>query len=122
MTSAHVSVVRSLYKRILVLHRSLPLELQALGDEYVKAEFKRHKGVQPEEASSFIQEWKNYAETLSQQVTASPPSSYNTEQKATNIGKNIEGAKLDHFNQQQLGQLYELAQETNKPYVPPDQS
>ena len=56
--SAHVSAVRSLYKRILVLHRSLPLELQALGDEYAKAEFRRHKSVPNYEAAKFMTEWK----------------------------------------------------------------
>lgn len=120
MASAHVSAVRCLFKRILVLHRSLPLELQALGDEYVKAEFRRHKGAQPEEATKFMNEWKDYADTLSIQVTSSP--SHNPEQKSANIGQDIDSSRLDQFNQEQLGQLYELAQETNKPYVPPDQS
>lgn len=55
---AHVSRVRSLYKRILVLHRFLPIELRALGDEYVKDEFRRHKRAEPKEVKSFMTEWE----------------------------------------------------------------
>lgn len=56
--SAHVSKVRSMYKRILVLHRFLPIDLRALGDQYVKDEFRRHKGASPEEVKSFMKEWE----------------------------------------------------------------
>ena len=56
--AAHVSRVRSLYKRILVLHRFLPIDLRALGDQYVKDEFRRNKSASPEEVTSFIIEWE----------------------------------------------------------------
>lgn len=56
--SAHVSRVRSMYKRILILHRFLPLDLRALGDQYVKDEFRRHKGASSEEVKSFMKEWE----------------------------------------------------------------
>lgn len=56
--SAHVSSVRSLYKRILVLHRFLPIDLKALGDQYVKDEFRRHKSASPEEVTGFMKEWE----------------------------------------------------------------
>lgn len=55
---AHVSRVRALYKRILVLHRFLPLHLRALGDQYVKGEFRRHKEVTEVEAGRFMAEWE----------------------------------------------------------------
>lgn len=55
---AHVSRVRSLYKRMLVLHRFLPIELRALGDQYVKDEFRRHKSAGPKEVKSFMTEWE----------------------------------------------------------------
>lgn len=54
----HLSRVRSLYKRILVLHRFMPLELKALGDQYVKDEFRRNKGASPEEVKVFMVEWE----------------------------------------------------------------
>ncbi|XP_048730995.2 succinate dehydrogenase assembly factor 3, mitochondrial-like isoform X2 [Ostrea edulis] len=53
----HVSRVRTLYKAILRLHRSLPLEMRAMGDQYVKDEFRRHKQVNAAEAHVFMQEW-----------------------------------------------------------------
>lgn len=56
--SAHVSQVRTIYKRILVLHRFLPIDLRALGDQYVKDEFRRHKSASPEEVRSFMKEWE----------------------------------------------------------------
>jgi len=54
---AHVSVVRSLYKRILLLHRFLPIDLRALGDQYVKDEFRRNKSASGEEVTRFMTEW-----------------------------------------------------------------
>lgn len=57
-TGAHVSRVRSLYKRLLVLHRFLPIDLRALGDQYVKDEFRRHKSASSEEVQGFMREWE----------------------------------------------------------------
>ena len=53
----HVGRVRLLYKTILRLHRGMPLELQAIGDQYVKDEFKRHKDAEPAFVSEFMNEW-----------------------------------------------------------------
>lgn len=58
MPARHVSRVRGLYKRILQLHRALPPDLKALGDQYVKDEFRRHKAVGSGEAQRFLQEWE----------------------------------------------------------------
>lgn len=58
MPGAHVSRVRALYRRILLLHRVLPPDLKALGDQYVKDEFRRHKTVGSAEAQRFLQEWE----------------------------------------------------------------
>ncbi|NP_001404648.1 succinate dehydrogenase assembly factor 3, mitochondrial isoform a precursor [Mus musculus] len=59
MPGKHVSRVRALYRRILLLHRALPPDLKALGDQYVKDEFRRHKTVGPGEAQRFLKEWEN---------------------------------------------------------------
>lgn len=58
MPGVHVSRVRALYRRILLLHRVLPPDLKALGDQYVKDEFRRHKTVGSAEAQRFLQEWE----------------------------------------------------------------
>lgn len=57
MNTGHTQKVRLLYKTILKLHRGMPPELQIIGDNYVKDEFKRHKRCKPDEAEIFIKEW-----------------------------------------------------------------
>ncbi|CAJ0964399.1 unnamed protein product [Ranitomeya imitator] len=57
--ASHVSQVRALYKKILLLHRTLPLHLKALGDQYVKDEFRRHKSAGQSEAKLFMKEWED---------------------------------------------------------------
>lgn len=54
---SQVSRVRALYKAILRIHRGLPLQMKALGDQYVKDEFRRHKNCTPHEADVFMNEW-----------------------------------------------------------------
>ena len=53
----HTSRVRILYKSILRLHRGLPLELRALGDQYVKDEFRRHIDCDAKFVPTFMNEW-----------------------------------------------------------------
>lgn len=108
--SAHVSKVRSLYKRILVLHRFLPIDLRALGDQYVKDEFRRHKAAAAEEATGFMAEWKNYKDTLQAQVLQA------AEERSGSIqfGANLSEGNLGSFQNDQIGQLYELMLESTK--------
>jgi hypothetical protein len=48
-----------LYRNILRAHRQLPPALRAVGDDYVKAEFKRHKDVEnPAYIVGFLSEWE----------------------------------------------------------------
>ena len=47
-----------LYRRVLKLNKLLPLELRAIGTEYAKDEFRRHKSANSEKASIFIEEWQ----------------------------------------------------------------
>ena len=54
---AHTSRVRVLFKAILRLHRGMPQELKALGDQYVKDEFRRHKDADPQFVPVFMNEW-----------------------------------------------------------------
>ncbi|KAG7501012.1 succinate dehydrogenase assembly factor 3, mitochondrial [Solea senegalensis] len=109
--STHVSKVRSLYKRILVLHRFLPLDLRALGDQYVKDEFRRHKGASSEEARSFMTEWEQYKDTLQTQVLESAGERLGS----IKFGANLSDVSLKDFQQEQIGQLYELMLESTKP-------
>ncbi|CAM4519214.1 succinate dehydrogenase assembly factor 3, mitochondrial isoform X2 [Lepidochelys kempii] len=107
----HVSRVRALYRRILLLHRALPLELKALGDEYVKEEFRRHRSVGPADAQRFLREWEIYAETLWQQANKDRQNS----RKKTCFGIPLTEEKLNDFHNEQIRQLQELMQEATKP-------
>ncbi|XP_018410630.1 PREDICTED: succinate dehydrogenase assembly factor 3, mitochondrial [Nanorana parkeri] len=110
--SSHVSQVRTLYKKIFLLHRTLPLHLKALGDQYVKEEFRRHKHVSPAEAKLFMKEWENYAAVLWEQAKSSL---HNPETKGMQYGASLSEEKLDLLNAEQIGQLHELMQEATKP-------
>ncbi|KAG7189222.1 hypothetical protein KM043_008785 [Ampulex compressa] len=57
-----------LYKTILRLHRGLPVELQPLGNNYVRDEFRRHKSCTQEETIVFLDEWTEYAVSLAKQL------------------------------------------------------
>nr|Q5XIY4.1 RecName: Full=Succinate dehydrogenase assembly factor 3, mitochondrial; Short=SDH assembly factor 3; Short=SDHAF3; Flags: Precursor [Danio rerio]AAH83535.1 Zgc:92826 protein [Danio rerio] len=106
---AHISAVRTLYKKILVLHRFLPIDLRALGDQYVKDEFRRHKTSSDEEAKHFMVEWQNYKDTLQTQVLEAMGN------KKLVFGADLSEDKLKHFQDEQIGQLYELMLESTKP-------
>ncbi|XP_004470799.1 succinate dehydrogenase assembly factor 3, mitochondrial [Dasypus novemcinctus] len=111
MPTRHVSRVRTLYRRILLLHRVLPPDLKALGDQYVKDEFRRHKTVGSAEAQRFLKEWEAYSTILWQQVN---DNRQNTNEKAC-FGTTLPAEKLDDFRDEQIGQLHELMQEATKP-------
>ncbi len=53
----HLARVRFLYKSILRLHSGLPPELRALGDLYVKEEFRKHKTAEANFIGPFMNEW-----------------------------------------------------------------
>ncbi|XP_068189531.1 succinate dehydrogenase assembly factor 3, mitochondrial [Antennarius striatus] len=108
--SAHVSKVRWMYKRILVLHRFLPLELKALGDQYVKDEFRRHKQASAEEVKSFMTEWENYKDTLQAQVLESA----GEQLQSVKFGADLSEEKFNSLQEEQIGQLYELMLESTK--------
>ncbi|KAK3508395.1 hypothetical protein QTP70_027454 [Hemibagrus guttatus] len=106
---AHVSRVRALYKRILMLHRFMPIDLRTLGDQYVKDEFRRHKSAAPEQVQYFMKEWEDYKDTLQTQVLEAAGS-----QKMA-FGAELSERHLRDFQNEQIGQLYELMLESTKP-------
>ncbi|GAA6075654.1 succinate dehydrogenase assembly factor 3, mitochondrial [Tachysurus ichikawai] len=106
---AHVSRVRALYKRILVLHRFMPIDLRVLGDQYVKDEFRRHKSAAPEQVQCFMKEWEDYKDTLQTQVLKAAGS------KKMAFGAELSERHLRDFQEEQIGQLYELMLESTKP-------
>ncbi|KAM9908497.1 hypothetical protein OXX80_002863 [Metschnikowia pulcherrima] len=91
----------ALYRAILRAHvHKLPTELRYLGDEYVKAEFKAHKSTEnPLYIVGFLTQWQDYLRNL-------------------DGGKWAEGKltsqQLENMSPEQVGQLYELMQETQR--------
>ncbi|VVC86133.1 succinate dehydrogenase assembly factor 3, mitochondrial [Leptidea sinapis] len=101
-TVDHTLRVRRLYKLIFRVHRALPAELRVLGDNYARAEFKRHKQCNADEARIFLNEWTDYAIKLAKQ---SKPMH---QIKKGDMGKHLNPEFLDYMSDDQLVQLYEL--------------
>ncbi len=89
-----------LYRLILRSHRALPKEFRAIGDPYVKSEFRLHKDTDnPIHIVGFLSEWQKYAQDL----------------KGPDwLGDKIDKTKIDKMSDEQLGQLYELFQATKE--------
>ncbi|NXD67488.1 SDHF3 factor, partial [Eolophus roseicapillus] len=101
---------RRLYRRILLLHRALPAALRALGDRYVKEEFRKHKAAGPAEAQRFLREWE--ATLIQRQINEDKQ---NLREK-TVYGIQLTEEKLNDFRDEQIGQLKELMDEATKPH------
>ncbi|KAG6888789.1 hypothetical protein C0995_005974 [Termitomyces sp. Mi166 len=91
-----------LYRRLLRAHRSLPREMRSLGDDYVKAEFRRHREVtNPAHIIGFLSQWKMYLDDL--------PKDGNGQDFT---GKKLDPTVFEKMSTEQLGQLYELMHAT----------
>lgn len=84
-----------LYRRLLRTHRKrLGPEERIFGDEYVRAEFRRHKDIDnPLHIVGFLTQWQLYAQQLDGDDWK---------------GKKLEREVIDKLSDQQVGQLYEL--------------
>lgn len=91
----------ALYRLILRAHiHKLPKELRYLGDEYVKAEFKAHKSTDnPLYIVGFLTQWQDYLRSIDGGTWG--------EGKLTQ-------QELEKMSPEQIGQLYELMQETQR--------
>lgn len=94
----------------------MPEELQALGNSYVRDEFKRHKTCNESQSKLFMVEWTNYAVQLSQQLGLGVRG-----KPKDKIGENLNVEDLDKFKDDQIVQLYELLKVT-KESEPDDKS
>ncbi|XP_005099796.1 succinate dehydrogenase assembly factor 3, mitochondrial [Aplysia californica] len=102
----HTARVRALYKALLKLHRGLPVQMKALGDQYVKEEFRLHKEAKPEETEVFMQEWTKYYVTLAKQL--------GQRRHKQLVGNDLSPQMLDNLRPEQMGQLHELFVETTQ--------
>jgi len=102
--SATLLPPKPLYRRLLRAHRLLPTEMRTLGDDYVKAEFRRHRSTDnPVHIIGFLSQWKMYLEEL----------------PATNFrGKKLDSTVFEKLSAEQLAQLYELMHATKDVWKP----
>ncbi|KAI9282898.1 hypothetical protein BC943DRAFT_328525 [Umbelopsis sp. AD052] len=114
-----------LYRNILRAHRQMPPALRAVGDDYVKAEFKRHKDVDnPAYIVGFLGEWEKYLDTVKQQtspvaevISASQDAQAaieGREQQGPAWGKRIDPQLIERMSDEQIGQLFELRKESKR--------
>ena len=69
--AAAASSASNLFRSILRAHRQhLPADMRALGDVYVKQEFRLHKKAKPEQATAFMHEWAHYLDQLTMTARA----------------------------------------------------
>ncbi|KAG7444837.1 ACN9-domain-containing protein [Guyanagaster necrorhizus] len=91
-----------LYRHLLRAHRSLPEGMRSLGDEYVKAEFRRHREVtNPLHIIGFLSQWKAYLDKMPRD---SEPEKF--------TGQKLGPQLIEKMSAEQLGQLYELKNAT----------
>ncbi|KAI8366584.1 hypothetical protein BD560DRAFT_353975, partial [Blakeslea trispora] len=114
-----------LYRDILRSHRALPAAMRAMGDDYVKAEFKRHKHIDnPAHIVGFVSQWQSYLDLIKQQTAPLPHDSpapvndplvrsFNSPADG-GWGKKLDPQLLDKMSDEQLGQLYELRSEVKR--------
>ncbi|KAF8645867.1 hypothetical protein AX16_007525 [Volvariella volvacea WC 439] len=101
-----------LYRRLLRAHRVLPHEMRSLGDDYVKAEFRRHREVtNPAHIIGFLSQWKMYLDQLPQGEDAKGFK-----------GKRLDPTVFEKMSAEQLGQLYELMHATKDIWKPVEES
>lgn len=73
--------------------------MKALGDTYVKQEFRLHKDAKPEHMQRFVRSWENYLMTLQTQSEG-------------NIGANIDADEVSRMTEEQKQKMRNLMDTT----------
>eukprot|EP01134_Creolimax_fragrantissima_P003324 CFRG3324T1 len=84
-----------LYRRVLQANRTLAPAMRAMGDDYARAEFKKHKTAEASFLVQFNNAWEEYAVMLERK----------------DIGRQLTDEELNALNDEQLGQLHALREE-----------
>ncbi|KAJ1304900.1 hypothetical protein OPQ81_006034 [Rhizoctonia solani] len=101
-----------LFRRLLRVHRYLPTEMRILGDDYVKAEFKRHQKIDnPVHIIGFLSQWKMYLDQIEQQANSTGGFERFT-------GRRLDPTVFEKMSTEQIGQLYELMHATKEIWKP----
>ncbi|GAA5875248.1 hypothetical protein JCM3774_004183 [Rhodotorula dairenensis] len=119
-----------LYRRLLRVHRKvLPVEMRLMGDEYVKAEFRRTRSTDnPLHIVGFLSEWKKYLDHHEALLEPSPETTEETaagiaetDRKRRAIGQRMDPSVLEALSADQIGQLYELFQASQDVWLTPEE-
>ncbi|GAA6019330.1 hypothetical protein JCM11491_000897 [Sporobolomyces phaffii] len=113
----------ALYRRLLRVHRKvLPAELRLMGDDYVKAEFRRTKSTDnPLHIVGFLSEWKKYLDWHELQLSPAEQSATGALNDKSLPGQSLDPSVLESLSADQIGQLYELFQATKEVYLTEDE-
>ncbi|CAE6350688.1 unnamed protein product [Rhizoctonia solani] len=86
--------------------------MRILGDDYVKAEFKRHQKIDnPVHIIGFLSQWKMYLDQLEQQASSTGGfERFN--------GRRMDPTVFEKMSSEQIGQLYELMHATKEIWKP----
>ncbi|KAL8290236.1 hypothetical protein RQP46_003175 [Phenoliferia psychrophenolica] len=113
-----------LYRRLLRVHRKvLPIEMRLMGDDYVKAEFRRTRTTEnPLHIVGFLSEWKKYLDFHEGQLAEDAAGSAEAEGGAVRerrLGQKLDPELFEKLSSEQIGQLYELMQATKEVWDDP---
>ncbi|KIS69642.1 uncharacterized protein UMAG_10065 [Mycosarcoma maydis] len=96
-----------LYRRIIRAHRRLDPDMRAVGDNYVKDEFRRHKNIDnPLQIIGFLSSWKMYLDQL--EVQQGQPGGFR--------GQRLDPQLLEKMSDEQIYQIHELMTATQEAY------
>lgn len=96
-----------LYRRLLRAHRHLDADMRAVGDNYIKDEFRRHRDIDnPLQIVGFLSSWKIYLDQL--EVQQGAPGGFR--------GKRLDAELLEKMSDEQIYQIHELMTVTQEAY------
>lgn len=106
-TAATILPPVKLYRRIMRAHRKLDADMRAVGDNYVKDEFHRHKDIDnPLQIIGFLSSWKMYLDQL--EVHQGQPGGFR--------GQRLDAQLLEKMSDEQIYQIHELMTATLEAY------
>ncbi len=88
-----------LYRRLLRAHRKLDADMRAVGDNYIKDEFRRHRSIDnPLQIVGFLSSWKMYLDQL--EVQQGQPGGFR--------GQRLDPQLLEKMSDEQIYQIHDL--------------
>ncbi|CBQ72730.1 related to ACN9-protein of gluconeogenesis in mitochondrial intermembrane space [Sporisorium reilianum SRZ2] len=106
-TAATILPPIKLYRRIMHAHRKLDADMRAVGDNYVKDEFRRHRAIDnPLQIIGFLSSWKMYLDQL--EVHQGAPGGFR--------GQRLDAGLLEKMSDEQIYQIHELMTATQEAY------